>query len=99
MHIFQGIERAASRIYHGVTGTLSSKEKRDMARQMADQVNIYKQQTELAESEIARKRDEELQQKRMIEEKQIRSLRHSYRPAGFMDVNAGSGEMTDKLGG
>lgn len=99
MHIFQGIEHAASGIYHKLTGTMSSKQKRAIAQQMADQVNLYKQQTELAESEIARKRDEELQQKRMIQEKQIRSLRHSYRPAGFMDVNAGSGEMTDKLGG
>lgn len=71
----------------------------DVAKKMmAQQVDAYKKQTELAESEISRKRDEQLAVKRQIDAKQIRALRRNFRPAGFMDASSGSG-MSDKLGG
>lgn len=72
----------------------------DRRKQMAginEQVKFYRNQTNIANSEIARARDQQLVEKRRIEEKQIRSLRRNFRPAGFMDSGSDEG-MSNKLG-
>jgi len=72
-------------------------DQRDMMR---DQMQAYKDQTELARQEIERVRGEKNAEKRRIEEKQIRTLRRNYRPAGFLNNDQGPATgVTDKLGG
>jgi hypothetical protein len=75
----------------------------DIKRQMdeiAFKTKDYRDQTELAKSEIARKQNEEVAQKRRIEEKQIRSLRQNYRAQSLLGSgNTSMNDMTNKLGG
>jgi len=85
-----------SDIYHAVTGTSTAQEKRKMATDANNQIGLYKNQSELATNELNRARDEKDAQKRRINEKQIRSLRRNFRPAGFLDNAVGT---SDKLGG
>lgn len=96
MGIFDKVWDVVTDIGHAVTGMPTAAEKRTRERLMNDQIAAYKRQTELAESEIARKREEQLAEKRRIEEKQVRSLRRNFRPAGFLD--SGSDGMSNKLG-
>jgi predicted XRE-type DNA-binding protein len=85
-------------VWHGITGTPSEADKRAARQSMQAQIDFYKQQTEMEQSEIARKQGEQLAEKRRVEEKQIRSLRRNFRPAGFLDTPNG-GDVSDKLGG
>lgn len=71
-------------------------DKRAAAEAMRAQVDAYRKQTELAEGEIARKRDEENTQRRRIEEKMIRGKRRGFAPSGFLDNEAG---VSNTLGG
>lgn len=100
MGIFDSIGKAIGDtfggLYHAVTGTPTAADRRRMNQAMNEQINFYKQQTSIAQNEIARKRDEQLAEKRRIEEKQIRSLRRNFRPAGFLE--SGTGDLADKLG-
>jgi hypothetical protein len=102
MGFFDRIGKAAGDafggLYHAVTGTMNASEKRQQSAMINGQINYYKQQTELAQSEIARKREEEMAEKRRLEGKQIRALRRNFRPAGFLDSAGGEG-VSDKLGG
>jgi len=61
------------------------------------QVDAYREMTEITKQEIARKRDEENAEKRRIEEKQIRSLRRNYRSQGLL--GQGAEDNATKLGG
>ena len=65
---------------------------------IGDQVQAYRDQTKIANDQIDQKRGEEQVEKRRIQEKQIRSLRHNFKPAGFLDSGSSDG-MSDKLGG
>ena len=100
--------------YHFLTGTQNAAQKRPMQTLMNDQIQAYRQQSELTRQELDRTRGAEQAQNRLIQEKQIRSLRRNYRPAGIMataeqgtpaqgnlgDSAAGaSSGMTNKLGG
>lgn len=89
-------------IVGGVTGLfgMGSNNMQDM---MADQIADYRRQTELAQSEIARKRGEELVEKRRIEENQIRALRGHFSNSGFLgsgsdNTNPGNATIPSKLG-
>lgn len=87
---------------HTVTGIPTADEKRNAQKAMRDQVNAYKQQTELTRNEINRKQTEEKAEKRRVEEKQIRSLRRNYRSNSLLGSGSNtssSNDMTQKLGG
>ena len=95
------------KIYHGVTGTPTSDEKRNQAKLVRDQMEAYRKQTEITQEEIRRKQAESEAEKRKIDEKQIRGLRSRYRPSGGLmnqakragsDLATESGQPT-KLGG
>ena len=87
-------------IFHKITGTPTSKEKRAAQQLMTDQVGAYKEQSNLAREQLDKVRGEEQVQKRRIEEKQIRALRRNYSTRGIL---GGGGptepDMTQKLGG
>lgn len=87
-----------SDIYHKVTGAPTAKEKRNQASMVAEQAQAYRDSTKLATDEIERKRGEMSAEKRRMDEKQIRGLRRSTRPAGFMDNQASGTSITSKLG-
>lgn len=100
-----GIFDFASKIWHAVTGTPTSDEKRKQAKLVRDQMEAYKKQTEIAQEEIRRKQSEAEAEKRKIDEKQIRGLRSRFRPASGLlnqakkqDLATESGQPT-KLGG
>jgi hypothetical protein len=94
-------ERSASTIFHKATGTPSSKEKRNQQSLINEQIKAYKDQTELAAKELATLKDQKDMEKRKINEKQIRSLRGSYRaPGGFLNNQSlgNTNGLTNKLG-
>lgn len=67
-----------------------------------DQIKAYKDQTELTKQQLNQTKNEEVAQKRRIEEKQIRALRRNYRSqgAGLLGVGApASQDMSSNLGG
>lgn len=79
---------------------LPSSRQRENAKKLAnEQMQNYKQQTELTKQELARKRDEQVAEKRRVEAKQIRSLRHNYRSQGMLGNSGGAQDMNEKLGG
>lgn len=82
-------EKVGSKVFHKITGTPTSKEKRDQASQIKEQVDAYKKQTEIAAQELAAIKDQKDTEKRKINEKQIRSLRSNYRPSGGFLNNQG----------
>jgi hypothetical protein len=89
-------------LFNKATGRISASDRRATNQMLTDQVNSYKEMTEISKKQIAEKKDEQSAEKRKINEKQIRSLRRNYRPQGIM--NAGSnpntiGGESDKLGG
>lgn len=79
----------------------SHREEVDQRDLIGDQINAYKEQTNLARDELNRKRGEQEAEKRKINEKQIRALRRNYRPAGFLNnaASAPTGDLTQNLGG
>jgi hypothetical protein len=100
MGILGKIWDVATDIGHAVTGTMSAAEKRNAQGSMNEQIRAYREQTELTRSEIARKKGEELAEKRRINEKQIRSLRRNFRTQGLMGVSdSGMADMSNELGG
>ena len=91
-------QKISSKIWHAATGTPSSAEKRKQQQLMNQQIKDYQAQTELSKNELARAKDEQVAEKRRIQEKQIRSLRRTSSSKGFL------GSMSDeqapsKLGG
>lgn len=100
MGILDWIWDKATDIGHAITGIPTADEKRNQQKMIRDQINAYRQQTEITKQEINRKKDEEMAQKRRIEEKQIRGLRRNYRPQGFLGGgNTDQQDMNSKLGG
>ena len=88
----------------GTAGMINPRESRHKEAEaryaMNEQMRAYKQQSELTRQEIDRKRNEENAEKRRIEEKQIRSLRRNYRPAGLLGTGTVTEpDMNTKLGG
>lgn len=64
------------------------------------QIKAYKEQTELTRKEIDRVKNEEAVEKRRVNEKQIRSLRHNYRSSGMLGGgDASQADMSQNLGG
>lgn len=95
MSIWGKITDVVSDIAHGITGLPTAKERRSQQNMMSEQIKAYREQTRIAKDEIDRKRGEEAIEKRRINEKQIRSLRRNFRPAGFLDTGA---DINSQLG-
>lgn len=83
------VDNSLGALYNRITHNPSAAERRAQASQIAEQVDAYKQQTELSKQELNATRDQQVAEKRKINEKQIRSLRNKFRPAGFLN-NAAS---------
>ena len=87
-----------------ITGRPSQDDLRNQRYQINDQIKAYKDQTALTQQEINTARSEQDVEKRKINEKQIRSLRNNFRPAGgFLNNQSGtalgnSSELPNKLG-
>lgn len=103
----KAVDKISSKVFHKITGTPTSKEKRDTQRGIDEQIKAYKDQTEIAAKELASVKEQQNVEKRKINEKQIRSLRNNYRPAGGFLNNQGlsapnnsadQGGLTNKLG-
>lgn len=102
MGLFDSIWDAATDLYHEFTGIPTADEKRNQQRAINDQIQAYKEQTELTRKELDQKRSEEAAEKRRIEEKQIRALRRNYRSAGSGLLGMGESaneDMSSTLGG
>ena len=65
-----------------VTGRESEADKRAEQYQINDQIKAYKDQTALEQQEIDDAKNQQDALKRQINEKQIRTLRNNFRPAG-----------------
>jgi hypothetical protein len=83
-----------------LTGGQTSGEKKKQKEAMNAQIKSYREQTNLANAEIARVKDSEQVEKRRIEEKQIRALRRNYRSQGFLGTSQEEQVgMSQQLGG
>lgn len=95
---------AGETIWNKVTNNPSAAEKRQQNQLITDQVNAYKQQTDLTRQQLNDARAETQVEQRRIQEKQIRSLRRNYRSptAGVGLLGQGqpaTEDMNTKLGG
>ncbi len=94
----------AGALFNKITGNPSAAEKREQANMVNEQIRAYKDQTAITEKQIADVQSQKLAEKRRINEKQIRSLRGSYRPAGGFLSNqsntqlSGTSGLPNKLG-
>lgn len=87
-------------LWNRITGHQSQAEKRAQAKLISDQIAAYKKQTEVTQQEIASRQAEREVEKRKVDEKQIRSLRHRYRPAsGFLNQQAKGGAQLSEVSG
>ena len=93
--------RAAADLGQKVFGIPDASEKRKQASMMNDQIKAYKDQSELTRNELNATRGAQDVEKRRIQEKQIRTLRRNYRPAGILGAGNTSSEadVSSKLGG
>lgn len=93
------VEDKTTDFLHNITGIPTADEKRNIQRQVADQIKAYKDQTAITEQQINETRAEKAVEKRRINEKQIRSLRNNYRPAGGFLNNQGQAQSSPGIGG
>lgn len=85
---------------HRLTGIPTAAERRAASTAINDQIKAYRTQTELSRQEVAAKKDEQVAEKRRIEEKQVRALRRNYRASGFLgSASTTQPDMSSKLGG
>jgi len=90
----------AGGIVNKMTGNPSAKDKRAQQQSMNDQIKAYRDQSELAQQQINEAKSSQDIEKRRIQEKQIRSLRRSYRPAGILGQGApAADDVSNQLGG
>lgn len=87
-------------------GAYDPAKSREMERQQRyminDQISAYKEQTNLAREQLNETRNQTDVERRRVQEKQIRSLRRSYRATGLGLLGTGepaSPDMNTKLGG
>lgn len=85
-----------------VIGLPTSGEVSKQKKEMNQQIKAYKEQTEIAKAEQNRLKDEEVAEKRRVQEKQIRALRRSNRSqnVGFLGTSQEYQQgQSSKLGG
>lgn len=95
-------------LFNAVTGRKSAAEKRNDQSLINDQIQAYKQQTDITNKQLGEIESAKNIERRRIQEKQIRSLRNSYRSSnGFLNnqsnsaqanISGGSPGISNKLG-
>lgn len=85
-------------VFHAVTGTPTAAEKRANANMIGAQLNAYKEQTEIAKQATDTARQQQLVEKRRINEKQIASMRRHFQPSGSGFLNSESDNLPNTLG-
>lgn len=83
-------------------GAYNPEASREADRAVAAQMAAYKQQTALTQQQLNNTRNQEIAEKRQVEQKQIRALRGTYRPAGTGLLGVGAQpnqDMSSNLGG
>jgi outer membrane PBP1 activator LpoA protein len=82
-------------------GTYNPSQQRAQKQMINAQVQAYKDQTEIAKEQLAQSQAATDAEKKRVQEKQIRSLRNTYRAssAGLLNVGSGDNEMSSQLGG
>ena len=94
------LEKPIDKAYHSITGAPTSKQIRAQNNAINEQIQAYKDQTEITRQQVDKLKNEENNEKRRVEEKQIRSLRRNYRVQSFLgNQDSGEPDMTSKLGG
>lgn len=88
----EGIQNKA---FHKITGTPTSKEKREQSRLVNEQIKAYQDQTEISKAALAQAKDAEQVEKRRIQEKQIRSLRRTSSARGFLGSSSDNSFSND----
>ena len=84
---------------HLITGQ-SDSDRRKQQEMMNQQIKDYQEQSKLAKDELSRAKDQQVAEKRRIQEKQIRSLRGRSSSRGFLGSSSGmESGLTSKLGG
>jgi len=103
MGIFDTIGKIATGIVSPAGGILEkafgSKERNRANEIMNDQIKAYREQSEISKKQLDETRNQQEAEKRRINEKQIRSLRRNYRPAGLLGVGSEGEQSATKLGG
>jgi len=95
-----GIISKGKEIIQHAVGYQNASDRRLASSLINDQIKAYRNQTEITRAETAAKKNEQVAEKRRVEEKQIRSLRRSYRPQGFLGgATTDQADMNPKLGG
>lgn len=73
------------------------------AKAAAQQMEEYRKQREVVQGQLQMERQKSLNEKNRLDEKQVRSLRHSYSSDGLLsnmqDVNQGSSQTSNVTGG
>jgi multidrug efflux pump subunit AcrA (membrane-fusion protein) len=97
-------ENVGADIWHRVTGSPTAQDRRNQQNQINAQIKAYQDQTNLEKQQLDQARDATQEQKRQIEEKQIRSMRRNYRApsagTGLLGVGgSASPDMNNNLGG
>ena len=78
----------------------SRREEAEARYAINDQIKAFKDQSELSRKMLEQKKSEGDVLKRKIQEKQIRSLRNTYRSPSMLGMGASaSGDISQKLGG
>ena len=83
MSLFSFLGDVVSRVTGGETSGERKKKERDQKRMMNEQIKAYQNQTQITRQELANTKEQEVAEKRRIQEKQIRSLRRTNRSYGF----------------
>lgn len=71
-----------------------SEDRRLANQEVSEQIDLYKKQKELMDSEAKRVEFERKQQQDKVSRKQISSARHAYRQPGFMDEQSSGYDNT-----
>jgi len=79
------VRDTATDILHTATGIPTAADKRDQARMINDQIKAYKEQSDLTRQAMEETKTQRENERRRIEEKQIRSLRNRTRASGLMN--------------
>ncbi len=85
-------------VAHAASGIPTAEEKRNSARMISDQLDAYKKQTAIAESEVATKKEQMNAEKRRLSEKMVRGMRNHFSSDSFGGGSADAGGLPETLG-
>jgi hypothetical protein len=86
----------------GIINTVTGKPDKNQQKLINEQIKSYQEQSKLAKDELAKAKDQQIAEKRRIQEKQIRSLRGRGSSRGFLgssNPEPGNAGLSNQLGG